>query len=126
MLLLTVFPFPLLATICSFKKTILAHHLKALGKVEVKLDCRALPSSPDSVLDLDVDLGAIKCAAALIHLRHHKKQHISRWPRHENRLTHDMPLGYSNSPRPSSDRARQNKQTTCAAAHCRTRNMVLA
>ena len=45
-----------------------AHHVKALRQVEVQLDGGALPPAPDRILDLDVDLGAVERAAALVHL----------------------------------------------------------
>ena len=42
--------------------------VEALRQVEVKLHGGALPLAPDGVRDLDVDLGAVKRAAALVHL----------------------------------------------------------
>ena len=40
--------------------------LEALGQVEVHLEGRQLPAAADGVLDVDVDLGAVEGAAALV------------------------------------------------------------
>ena len=42
--------------------------VEALGQVEVELHGGALPLAADGVEDLDVDLGAVEGAAALVHL----------------------------------------------------------
>src|SRR5687767_12576659 len=41
--------------------------IELLRQVEVELDGGALPVSPDSVLDFQIDLGAIEGATTLIH-----------------------------------------------------------
>jgi len=43
-------------------------HVKALWLIEIELDGSHLPLAPQGILDLEVDLGAVKGAAALIDL----------------------------------------------------------
>ena len=43
-------------------------HVEPLRQIEVELDRRGLPFAADRVLDLQVDLRAVECAAALVDL----------------------------------------------------------
>src|SRR5437867_59600 len=54
----------------SLALTLVVHvrHVEALGQVEVDLHRRALPLASDRVVDLDVDLGRVEDAAALVDL----------------------------------------------------------
>ena len=45
--------------------------VEALGQVEIELDRRELPLASDRILDLEIDLGAVERAAALVRLVGH-------------------------------------------------------
>lgn len=42
---------------------------KSFGKLEIKLNCAALPCSAKAIFKMEIKLRAVKCAVALIYLK---------------------------------------------------------